>query len=137
MQLIVHYQCDNLKNGNISTHVNCIMKEVAEKLSIHEEETLYYNIRLAIWEIFCNIVVHSHTNLDKKVQVKIEMDTENKIYVTIKDYGEGFQWKEKIKKEMPPFLQIGGRGLLFIQQVCEQFYFDSIGRKATIVFQYK
>lgn len=113
------------------------MKEVAEKLSIHEEETLYYNIRLAIWEIFCNIVVHSHTNLDKKVQVKIEMDTENKIYVTIKDYGEGFQWKEKIKKEMPPFLQIGGRGLLFIQQVCEQFYFDSIGRKATIVFQYK
>lgn len=137
MQLIVDYHCKNLKNGNISTHVDRIMRQVAEKLLIDEEETLFYNIRLAIWEIFCNIVVHSQTNVEKEVKVEIMLDSNKKIFVKIKDFGEGFEWKEKVNSEMPSYIQIGGRGLLFIEQVCEHFYFDQIGREATIVFEYE
>lgn len=134
MQNIVDYNCKNLRNGNISIHVDQIMKEVAKKLSIEEDDILFYNIRLAIWEIFCNIVIHAHTNMEKRVQVKIDYDDE-KIILQIMDYGEGFEWENKMKKEMPGSLQIGGRGLLFIQQVCDTFYFDRIGRKATIEFK--
>lgn len=137
MQQIVNYHCKNIKNGNISTHVDSIMKQVAQQLSIHEEDTLFYNIRLAIWEIFCNIVVHSSKNIEKEVLVDIQTDKRNKILVEIQDFGEGFNWKSEIKKEMPSFLQIGGRGLLFIEQVCKEFYFDHLGRKATIIFEFE
>lgn len=120
--------------GNLSANVDKIMKDVIQQLKIEEESILFYNIRLAIWEIFCNVIVHAHTNMDKRVNVMISWD-DSSITLEIEDFSDGFDWKTKIPETAPEVNHIGGRGLLFIDQISDEFGFDKEGKIAKVVFK--
>ncbi|WP_179295502.1 ATP-binding protein [Bacillus sp. FJAT-45350] len=130
---MIKYKCNVLTNSNISSHVENILEKVNEQIKLDDTSLLYYNFKLAMWEIFCNVIVHSSTNENKKVDVEVNWDN-NKIFLVIEDYGEGFKWEENVPSEAPSANQIGGRGLLFIDQICHEFFYDSTGRIATVVF---
>lgn len=131
---MIKYCFQHLTTESLTEKVDQIMNDVIEQMDVHEHSLLFYNLRLAIWELFCNVIVHAHTNEEKKVAVTISEDAEH-ILLTVEDFSEGFDWEDKMPKSEPRIDQMGGRGLLFIDQISSKFYFEDRGRKAKVFFK--
>ncbi|HET6556358.1 MAG TPA: ATP-binding protein [Prolixibacteraceae bacterium] len=97
----------------------------------------YFNrIFLGISEAVHNAILHGNQlNPEKNVFLKMRLE-KNKIYIEIKDEGNGFcsenlsdpRTGENIKKEQ-------GRGIFLIQSMADKLSFQEDGRKVLIQFK--
>ncbi|WLR52928.1 ATP-binding protein [Bacillus tianshenii] len=132
---MIKFEHCKLKREGLTEQMNKMIAPLQTELSLNEDSLLFYNVRLAIWEVLCNIIEHSEGNIDNQIDMTLNW-TDETITITITDYGKGFKWSECIPEEPPDFTQIGGRGLLMTKTLCDTFTFDREGKTATLIFKY-
>ena len=106
--------------------------EAAENAGFEEEDL--HKIGMAIRECMVNAVVHGNRyNARKKVYLGIET-TADRIAITIRDEGEGFDMNalpDPLAEEN--LLRQSGRGLLLIQAFMNEFQIQRVDPKGTEV----
>lgn len=125
---------DNLEQSTISNHVEMIMENIEFIKHKICSEVLFYNIKLALWEIFSNIINYEPVNDNQQIKILIHESAEE-IELIIISVGEGFEWLKYKDMDCPGVEQIGGRGLYLLQQICYFFDYDDSGTKARLIFR--
>lgn len=102
----------------IESHIGCINDE----------------IMFAFYELVNNAIEHGN-KFDPSKKVVIELDiTEHHIQLTIEDEGEGFQWLDKIKKELDHSdFSERGRGIIMSKLCCDEIIYNDRGNRVSIV----
>lgn len=122
----------DLKQGNLARNVTSVIEKIKFFQDNQTRDILQYNVKLVIWELFCNFIQHGADDEQKHADVEI-LEDEEKITVRITSFGKGFYWIIYRNMECPVHSHIGGRGLYLIQQVCD-FSYDEDGKVATAIF---
>jgi serine/threonine-protein kinase RsbW len=101
------------------THIEPILADLRSRFAI--DDTVFYNIMIAVTEAVNNAINHGN-KLDpsKKVQFNVEADNE-KIYIYVKDEGNGFNPQE-IDDCLEPenLLKASGRGVFIIRELMHE-----------------
>lgn len=128
-QLIL--ESDLSKIVKVENYVDCIL----EDHQINEE--LYGNILISVLEAVNNAIVHGNRlNPEKKVVIKSSI-TENDLKITIKDDGEGFDYKNVPDPTSPENIEkINGRGIFLIKNLSDKVEFINNGQIIEITFKF-
>ena len=124
---------------------NIIKKFLKELFSILENykidiENLDFRIELAVREILANAVEHpcydketiKNSNKEIKIVIKIRIK-KDQIFLSVKDSGKGFDWKNyDFQKELS--FEENGRGLKMINDVVDKLEFNKSGNKIKVYF---
>lgn len=112
----------------IGTHVQSLLRDIAEMKGTQEEEilALSFDIELAVHEICNNIIEHAYRHENGKIVIHFSYaQATNCINIILHDTGQPFDEAEV----SPPDLnapQIGGYGLFLIHQLLDEVtYFSS------------
>ena len=111
------------------------LSEVRSFVATHAQnvglsEKVIDEIRLAVDEAFTNIIKHAYKNTPKKpVLIEVGIDKQ-KLWISIKDQGEGFKPEDyrapdilkRIKNK-----QRGGMGVYLIQKLMDQVQYNNQG----------
>ncbi|WP_027415933.1 ATP-binding protein [Aneurinibacillus terranovensis] len=130
---MLNYECTQLADDELKKHVDVMMNQVSDYLSLSPESLLYYNIYLSIWELLLNIINHNKAG-DHTVNVAVWW-TEKEIFLQIKHEGGGFDWENCMACELPSDEHARGRGLFLVSHVSKTFSFNSTGQIATVTFE--
>lgn len=125
---------ENLEQSTISNHVEMIIGNIEFINHNICSEILFYNIKLALWEIFSNIINYESVNEKQQIKILIH-ESEKEIELVIIFIGRGFEWVKYKNMDCPSVDQIGGRGLYLLQQICDFFDYDDSGTKARLIFR--
>lgn len=132
---MISFQNYQLQREGLTKQMQAFTAPLLSELNLNEESTLVSNMRLAIWEMLCNVIEHSKDNSDNRIDLVLEW-SDHQIMITIIDHGKGFNWHGCMPCEPPDITQLGGRGLLMTRELCDEFSFDESGKKATLIFHY-
>jgi len=121
-----HYQ---LKSTNKDI---CEFKAVIYKLL---PNSVSFDIfAMALHEIIVNAAEHGNQMQAEKMVV-IDLEINNKfIAAEVKDQGEGFDWKKRLKKDFDISGDSErGRGIMMSARACDDFYYNQKGNKAYLM----
>jgi serine/threonine-protein kinase RsbW len=101
----------------------------------HLNSELYGNILIATIEAANNAILHGN-QLDESKLVDIIFDIENKfLTVTIKDQGQGFDFKGIPDPTAPENIEkINGRGVFLMERLADRINFFENGSKVELTF---
>jgi len=123
---------------NLIPEVNIFLFDILKPLNI--DKTLLSNINLAISEGLSNAMVHGN-KLDPKKNVIITLNCfDDKIEISIKDNGKGFNPDEVPDPTHPDnLLRDSGRGIYIMRSFIDdvQYNFTSDGTELKLTFFYK
>lgn len=99
------------------------------------DDEIYSQIMMALSEAVTNAIVHGNKNdEDKTVQI-MAMYGDNRLSISIKDQGDGFDpdaIPDPLKEEN--LLKQGGRGVFLMNQFADGVNFSENGSKLTLTF---
>ncbi len=94
-----------------------------------------HRFRITLSEAISNAIEHGNQfDSDKKVNINFNIDT-SRIRITIRDEGEGFDYRE-VRKSMTELNQnysTRGRGLFIIKNYMDKTYFESPGNTLVMI----
>ena len=99
------------------------------------------NIYINFWclqEMMANAIEHGNRfDPSKKVYVDVEI-TEQQITFTIRDNGNGFDWRSKLHQEYCLLSSDErGRGVVMSNMFCSKLMYNEIGNQVTIVYLFE
>ncbi|MEW6536714.1 MAG: response regulator [Candidatus Auribacterota bacterium] len=105
----------------------------ARQLGFPEDE-FSMRVKLAIDEALNNAIKHgNHSNIDKKVKIRTQISPQ-KLMVTIRDEGPGFDVSQVPDPKDPSNLhREGGRGVLLISYYMDEVYYNDKGNEVMLV----
>lgn len=125
---------------SVSALIKKLIKEIDFLVS---SQKIKINLEIAAREMIANAVEHgcsSESLVSKSAQkliILITLEIKNeKLFLTVKDPGTGFDWKN-FNFENDPFLLETGRGLKMIKTVSDHLIFNNSGSQITAVFRLK
>ncbi len=98
----------------------------------HGVEDLNFRLELAVREMLANALEHGCSSPEEVVRVQVRVHT-GRVEISVKDPGDGFDWRQADMKNMP-VLEEKGRGLNLINQVADELEFNEKGNAITAVF---
>ena len=115
-------------------HVEPMLNQVATEIELGEE--LYGDILISLTEAVSNAILHGNkADANKVVRIVMKRQT-TQLSFWISDEGEGFD-----PKNIPDptatenLLNVGGRGVFLMQQLCHDLNFHDNGRTVELKFQ--
>ncbi|UII56205.1 ATP-binding protein [Cytobacillus spongiae] len=118
----------------IFTQVEAILNELDMMQDSSHQDIFSYNIKLALWELFSNLISHGGEEVCEEITVHIYENEAEILFKVISD-GNRFNWKEYKENDCPSFEQEGGRGLYILQQICDRFAYEEEGQMAILGFE--
>ncbi len=113
--------------------VEKIIDKISEKYKIADK--LYGNIIIAVLEAVNNAITHGNKNNPNKTVELIMKIENNKLVVTTKDQGNGFDFNNLPDPTAPEnILNIGGRGIFLMRKLSDRVNFHDEGRVSQLVF---
>lgn len=114
--------------------VEKLAEKAADQMKFNEEEK--DSLAIAVTEAVNNAIIHGNKrNKDKKVSIKFTFQ-DDKLLVTVKDEGKGFNPK-KISDPLAPenLLKESGRGIFILSTLMDEvkFRFDKNGTEISMV----
>lgn len=120
-------------------NVKSKLKEIIDFLSYatpHMLEDTKTEFKLIYSELLCNAVLHGNkSNKNKSVYIDIEIK-DNLVYSTIKDEGEGFNYRDFIKTVLnrkDVSLMESGRGVWIVYSLSDTVSFNVLGNEIKFV----
>jgi anti-sigma regulatory factor (Ser/Thr protein kinase) len=101
------------------------VRVILEQLNISRERR--YEIELALGEAATNVVRHAYAHSGNQYRVELEISGEV-ARLTVTDQGQGFV-REAVPD--PEEDQIGGRGVLLIEQIADTAWFECVKGEGT------
>jgi len=116
--------------------VESLIDEVCDKLQVNED--YYGNVLIAVTEAVNNAIIHGNKmNTDLNVDVHVG-DKETDFCFKVKDFGEGFDYKNLPDPTAPENLEKeNGRGIYLMRSLAEAVEFADSGRSVSIFFSKK
>lgn len=116
--------------------VETLIDDVCEKLSVNED--YYGNVLIAVTEAVNNAIQHGN-EMNGKLKVDLYVgDKETDFCFSVKDYGNGFNFKELPDPTAPENLEKeNGRGIFLMKSLAEAVEFEDQGRNVNIYFSKK
>lgn len=98
-------------------------------------EDLYGNIMIAVTEAVNNAIKHGNANNNKKnVFLSLHLDN-NTLRFTIKDEGNGFDYRNLPDPTLPENLEKpSGRGIFLMKHLADEVVFKEGGRLVELIF---
>lgn len=119
---------------NVKTKLKEILDFLSCSVSMHDD--IRREFRLLYSELLCNAVLHGNkNNTSKVVYVDIEIK-EGFAYSTIKDEGEGFDYRDFIKSVLnhkDVSLMESGRGIWLVYALSDTVSFNVLGNEIKFV----
>lgn len=113
--------------------VESFVEELQDWISFDDDT--YGNVMLALSEAVTNAIVHGNKqDSDKKVHIMASQNNQ-KLTISIKDEGEGFDpssLPDPLQDEN--LLKEGGRGVYLIEQFADEVTYSEGGTKITVIF---
>lgn len=119
--------------------------------SINQLETFVENLRsnyeigddafgrilVAVTEAVNNAILHGNQQQEsKKVYVNLEVQNRNRLYFTVADEGNGFDFNSVPDPTLPENLEKPcGRGVFIMRNYCDQFIYNSKGNEVEMMFK--
>ena len=125
--MIITSKTDNLK---------LIEKYVDEFSANHKiDEEVYGNLLIATLEATNNAITHGNKlEESKNVELNFEID-ENKVLLTVKDEGPGFDYKNLPDPTLPENIEnMSGRGVFLMSMLSDLIEFDNNGSLVKMTF---
>jgi CheY-like chemotaxis protein/anti-sigma regulatory factor (Ser/Thr protein kinase) len=96
----------------------------------YPQKTLTLRIPIAADELLANAVFHGcRGNPEKRVHVRAVVD-HRRFRFTLRDEGEGFDWRERIRSlDLPQRLEDSGRGILIARHYLDSLTYHGKGNK--------
>jgi len=115
------------------TEVETLIDNVCEELKLNEDH--YGNILIAVTEAVNNAIIHGNKYSDsKKVKVDV-IKSDDKVYFTVSDQGDGFDFNNLPDPTSPENLEKpDGRGIFLMKNLSDEVIFESNGSKVNITF---
>lgn len=105
------------------------LKKLFLKLDLEQDS---HTLILLLREALNNAVIHG-SNLDNTMSVTCEVSINNsQIEITVKDEGDGFNWKDQINACIPPS-STSGRGLCIYKMYADSFSFNEKGNEVRLI----
>jgi serine/threonine-protein kinase RsbW len=97
-----------------------------------DEETVYW-IGMALREALANAIKHGNKlSPEKRVFVKLRIDTQRRLEIEVEDEGEGFNPTELADPTAPQnLLRSSGRGVFYMRQFMDEVHFYAGERGGT------
>ena len=113
--------------------IACMISDLASRMGF-ADKLVAMNIPLTVDELFLNAVIHGNKEDDNKtVLIKVVLDSE-KIAITIKDQGEGFDWQRVLARNTPADLENeGGRGVFLVKHYVDHIKYNEEGNEVSVV----
>ncbi|OFY93651.1 MAG: serine/threonine protein kinase [Bacteroidetes bacterium RIFCSPLOWO2_12_FULL_31_6] len=113
--------------------IETFVDEVCEYYDISEDN--YGNILIALTEAVNNAITHgNHLNPNKKVSLKMGT-SDSEVLFTIKDEGDGFDFKNVPDPTLPENIQkLNGRGIFLIRSLADDVVFEGNGSIVKLKF---
>jgi len=113
--------------------VESFIDNVKEKYSLDDD--IYGNIMIAVTESVNNAILHGNKS-DNKKNVSLNLALEKyQIKFTVKDQGEGFDYKNLPDPTLPENLdKPGGRGIFLMKNLSDEVSFKDDGSTAELSF---
>ena len=96
----------------------------------------YGNVIIAITEAVNNAVNHGNkADSNKKVTISCKK-TDEKLYFTVEDEGDGFDYENVPDPTDPENLhKLNGRGIFLMKNLVDEIYFHEEGREIELIFK--
>lgn len=124
-----HYVCKNVRS---------ILDSISSIVSLNSDQ--YFDVRIILSELLQNAIEHGNKCIiQRKVHIKIFLNGENALNITVKDQGKGFNVCETLQKELGcqafevKELPECGRGLQIVKSLCDSIVFNRRGNKITVL----
>ncbi|PHI21372.1 ATP-binding protein [Lewinellaceae bacterium SD302] len=121
--------------GNIQ-QVTQLVDRVSQQYRLNEET--HANLLISLTEAVNNAIIHGN-GMDKSKTVDIEMRKRgNRLCVSVKDQGKGFNPKEVPNPTCPEQIcECGGRGVFLIKELCDKVEYAENGSKVNMQFKFQ
>lgn len=116
--------------------VESLIDEVCDRLEVRED--YYGNVLIAVTEAVNNAIQHGNKQKEE-LEVNVEVgDKETDFCFSVKDKGEGFDYKNLPDPTSPENLEKeNGRGIYLMRSLAEAVEFEDDGRNVNIYFSKK
>lgn len=125
---------------NIESDINNISmmedltQSIIDKYELNQEK--FPDILIAMTEAVSNAILHGNKEVRNKPVEVYTRATENGLSIRIKDQGTGFNYKSLPDPTTPHTIeQEGGRGILLIRELCDEFAFLDEGTIIEMFFK--
>lgn len=121
--------------GNIQ-QVTQLVDRVSQQYKLSEEK--HTNLLISLTEAVNNAIIHGN-GMDKSKTVEIEMRKHgNRLCVSVKDQGKGFNPKDVPNPTCPEQIcECGGRGVFLINELCDKVEYAENGSKVNMQFNFQ
>ena len=100
---------------------------------VNEETTIQ-----GLYELVVNAMEHGNNfDSNKKVYVQVVL-TNDYVFATVEDQGDGFNWKEKVAAKSQDIIDSEkerGRGILMARMLCDRLFYNEKGNKAFLILE--
>lgn len=113
--------------------IACMVADLAGRMGF-SDKLVAMNIPLTVDELFLNAVIHGNKEDENKtVLIKVVLDAD-KIAITIKDQGEGFDWRRVLARNTPADLESeGGRGVFLVKHYVDKIEYNENGNEVSVI----
>ena len=113
--------------------VESFIDNVREKFNLNDD--VYGNIMIAVTESVSNAIVHGNKGeKGKNVHLQMQMSDEQ-ISFSIRDEGEGFNYRSLPDPTSPENIEkAGGRGIFLMRHLADEVHFRDDGRCVELTF---
>lgn len=114
--------------------VEKLVDDVCDLFDIHED--IYGHILVALTEAVNNALQHGNkSNHEKNIEISFKVK-DKKIYFTVKDQGNGFDYRHLPDPTDPKNIEKPtGRGIFLMKHLAEKVIFEDNGSKAILEFK--
>lgn len=98
----------------------------------HNIPDVEFRMEIAAREMLANAIEYGCKSTIDQILIKLYLE-KDKIFLIVKDPGEGFNWQE-CNFEIQPVLNERGRGLKMINEVADEIEFNTKGNLIKITF---
>ncbi len=92
-----------------------------------------FSLKLAIAEGLTNAVKHGN-GFNPRLNAVFTLDiASGNLVMTFEDQGDGFDWQNALKKEMPGERQVSGRGIVLLQAYGYMVKYNHAGNKLCLI----
>ncbi len=127
----VNIESDIQNIGKLET----VTRRILDKYELDQE--LFPSILIALTEAVSNAILHGNKE-EKEKQVEVyTFRSDIGLHVRVKDQGDGFDFSNLPDPTLPETIEEeGGRGILLIQELCDECTFEENGSIIDLFFKH-
>ncbi len=131
---------NNMLSVNFSSTINSVEHVISITKSFIEENKKagginFFSLHLILLESLTNAVKHgNHYDAQKSIDYQFLL-LDDRVEIEIEDMGDGFNWQETIKNDIP-CLTSHGRGIHIIKEYSDLFRYNKKGNKLKIIINH-